>query len=292
MEVLGKKLATFTIDWLYFAVVFTVLGFISSLVIFNTFGIELTIIYCLLVIFVYYLLMFVLRQMRPRIYVYENGVLVIERGQEQVWAWKDLTHIEGQRHIVRINSFHVWRSGANEFMAGKTAAFRIGALTNSIDSLLDYCFSRIAEKHIPACEEVILKGETLHFEQIDIRRDGLGSGKDFFSWAQIKDIRLERLYGNAVFDIHAKLEGKMLSEHLGSLPSEQAYVFLGLVDRLQGTEYLPKAQIGLINPFQRISQNKEMLIAIGLTILVLAIAFIIALLTKTEMPQIIPPRST
>jgi hypothetical protein len=256
IETLGRKLGTFTIDWIYFAFVFFVLGAITLGLSHESLGDNLMQPFALSIIALYYLLMLVLRQMRPRIHLYEEGVFVIDKGKKALFTWHELSHFEGQRHTTYINGIPVFRTGANQFFAGDVPAFRIGAMTNWADALADYCLSRMAEKHIPALEQTIRKGERLQIGLVDVTSEGIGSPKEFYKWGQIKNLRLESNPFQGGTSIKAKIDGKFLDDTLGVLAGVQAYAILGLVDALTGSKYLPTMQGIVVSPYKRIMHSK------------------------------------
>jgi hypothetical protein len=276
---LGRQLGTFTIDWIYFACLFLMIGFLGWLAIHDRLRDEFVWTYILCVTAAYYLVMLTLRQLRPRIHLYEEGVFVIDGGKKALFSWDELTHFEGQRRTTYINGIPAWRTGANQFFAGDIPAFRIGAMTNWADALADYCLSRMAERQIAPLEAIVRKGERLHLNLIDITTEGIGSPKDFFQWAQIKDIRLENNLFEGGTIVKAKIDGKFLYETLGVLGGIQGYAFLGLVDALTGSKYLPAMQAIVANPYKRLTQNK-FLLAIMIIALLFAATLIISAVVR------------
>lgn len=280
IERLGRKLGTYTIDWLYFAFVFAFFGFLGWAFGNETIGEENLWTYALVVIAAYYILMLVLRQMRPRIHLYEEGVLVLEHGKQNLYTWDELTHFTGQRHTTYVNGIPIFRTGANQFFAGQLPAFRIGAMTNWADALADYCLSRMAEREIYPLEQAIRSGQRVHLNLIDMTSEGVGSPKNFYKWSEIKNIRLENNAFDGGIVIKAKIDGKLFDETLGSLGGVQAYAFLGVVDALTGSKYLPRMQEIVASPYKRIMNNRVLLIVIGLVFFILVATFISAWATN------------
>jgi hypothetical protein len=195
--------------------------------------------YGLAALVVYIVVVLVIGQLRPRIHLYENGVIVLDREKRSVWTWDELTHFEGTRRRYSASFFTYWITGANDFYAGDTFAFRVRASTGQANVLVEYILSRMAERRIPAQVAAIRAGEALRFDRVTISLQGLNN----YPWEQIKSLRFENdgLLGMG-YRVLVDVEGKRFTQQLGDVDGIGAYILMGLVDALRGTNYLRTRQ--------------------------------------------------
>jgi hypothetical protein len=247
-EALGHKYGVYAIDWVMFIPYWL---FFSSLIVcsiashFHNFSLLLPL--SLAMLSLYFLLVLCIRQLRPRFHLYENGLIVLHRGQKSTWTWDEITHFEGQRQKDLF-----WRTGANDFYAGDEFAFRVGALTGEADILAEYIISRMIEKRIPETVAVVRNGQRVQFNSIVLDSKGLKNVREFFEWDDIisLDFNNDGLLGVRI--VFAEVAGRKAKQNLGGTYGTSAYLMMGVIDALRGTKYLPTAQGYIADSSKRI----------------------------------------
>lgn len=237
---LGRKYSVHAFGWLLFAPYWYIISAILiSLAIPNPFE-RSAIVPWLVALAVLIMAVLVIGQLRPRIYLYENGVRVLNKAHQSIWTWDELTHYEGERHNHGFSGIILWKTGANNFYAEHTLAFRVGAFTARADVLAHYIFSHMAEKHIPEYLATIRAGKEIEFsEGVTINAQSLNG----YPWQQIKALRFDNdgaLWGG--YRVLADVEGRRFTQQLGIVFDVPAYILMGLVDALRGTHHLHTCQ--------------------------------------------------
>jgi hypothetical protein len=237
---LGRRYSIHALDWRLFVPYWLLISLILFNVLFSDpSGLSEVVPFWLAAVVVYIVVVVVVGQLRPRIHLYENGVIALDKGKQSIWTWDELTHFKGTRHSYGSNGIAFWNTGANDFYAGDTFAFRVGAFTGQANILVEYILSRMAEKHIPAHVAAIRAGETREFDRITIHLQGLNDDR----WQQIKSLRFdnEGMAGMG-YRVLADVEGQRFARHLGDVDGIGAYILMGVVDALRGTDYLRTRQ--------------------------------------------------
>lgn len=237
---LGRRYSIHAFDWRLFVPYWLVISVITINVLFpDSSGLADVVPYWLVALVVYMVVVLVIGQLRPRIHLYENGVIVLDKEKRSIWTWDELTHFEGTRRSYGANGIALWNTGANDFYAGDTFAFRVGAFTGQANILVEYILSRMAEKHIPAHAAAIRAGEALKFDRVTINLQGLND----YPWEQIKSLRFdnEGMAGMG-YRVLVDVEGQRFTRQLGDVDGIQAYILMGAVDAIRGTNYLRTRQ--------------------------------------------------
>ncbi len=237
---LGRRYSIHAFDWRLFVPHWFVISLITIDILRpHPSGLSEVVPYWLTALLVYILAVLVIGQLRPRIHLHEHGVIVVDKEKRTIWTWHELTHIEGTRRSYGAYGIAFWNTGANDFYAADTFAFRVGAFTGQANILVDYILSRMAEKRIPAHVAAIRAGEALRFDRVTINVQGLNG----YPWEQIKSLRFDNDGMAGIgYRVLVDVEGRRFTQQLGDVDGMGAYVLMGLVDALRGTSYLRTRQ--------------------------------------------------
>lgn len=201
---------------------------------------------------------------RTYINLHEQGVHVIKGNKEETWTWEQLTHFEGTRESHGMYFIPIVFFGFNDFYAGETVAFHLGSLTAGANILAHYCLARMAQVHTPKIVKTIQQGETFQIHRLTItKRSYCGVEYKFpvtlseyeYTYAEIEQHHFKNDGAIDKYKFQVKLRDEKKKRDLLSINAQQAYYLMGIVDGLQGTNFLEEVVLDIIVNTRRWKKN-------------------------------------
>lgn len=246
---MGKQLATFGVDWVYFGYVFLWI-FIASIVL-GSLQAQLPQVFILSTI-AYSVTMTILGRLTSKFILYENGVRVVRQDRELNWRWCEITSMTGNRTYISHSILPGIRYGAEHFYAENDRIFSVSVLIRSADLVVSYILLNMTicnlDKIYKNFKDI---GGYLQVESLSISDRGLEDLKKnkFYEWNEISSVSL-RNTGYESIKIFVQLKGKK-EFRLGTLNLQSSVLFVGIIDKITGSKHLSTILVDALNEQKR-----------------------------------------
>lgn len=126
-----------------------------------------------------------------KVYLFQQGLIVENKGQIQVFPWNQTTKvwqsitIHGSLSSIYVGityNYHLCREDGYQI--------KLGYAIKDIAELDRAITQGVTRELFPRAMHSILGGQTLTFAKFSINQEGIGNGREFLSWSQVEAVNV------------------------------------------------------------------------------------------------------